>query len=177
MRVIAGEFRSRRLKAPHGDDVRPTPDRLRESLFSILSSRIEGSVFLDAYAGSGSVGIEALSRGAKRAIFLEKSRGALRALQENIETLEIESRCEVHPGNAAPVITKFDADIVFLDPPYPREREYAICLEALGESPRPLVLVQHASRFTHHLKNQYGTLHRVRILSQGDNSLSFYEPR
>lgn len=177
MRVIGGEFRSRRLKAPHGDSVRPTPDRLREALFNILAPRIEGTVFLDAYAGSGSVGIEALSRGARHAIFLEKSRPALRALEQNIRMLDIASRCEVHPGNAAPVITNFEADIAFLDPPYPREKEYELCLEALGQQPRPLVIVQHASRFTRHLKDAYGTLRRVRILSQGDNSLSFYEPR
>ncbi len=177
MRVIGGEFRSRRLKAPHGDAVRPTPDRLREALFNILSPRIAGAVFLDAYAGSGSVGIEALSRGARHVIFLEKSRPALRALEENIRMLDIASRCEVHPGNAAPVITRFDADIVFLDPPYPREREYELCLAALGENPRPLVIVQHASKFTRHLRDSYGRLTRVRILSQGDNSLSFYEPR
>jgi 16S rRNA (guanine(966)-N(2))-methyltransferase RsmD len=177
MRVIAGEFRSRRLKAPPGENVRPTPDRLREALFNILAQRIEGAVFLDAYAGCGSVGIEALSRGARRAIFLEKSRPALRCLHENIGSLEIQDRCEVHNGNAAPVITKFEADIVFLDPPYPREIEYLRCLEALGAAPRPLVIVQHASKFTHHLKENYGVLTRVRILSQGDNSLSFYEPR
>ncbi|MBN9659520.1 MAG: 16S rRNA (guanine(966)-N(2))-methyltransferase RsmD [Acidobacteria bacterium] len=177
MRVIGGEFRSRRLKSPAGDGVRPTPDRLREALFNILAPRIEGCVFLDAYAGAGSVGIEALSRGAGRAIFLEKSRPALRTLQENISLLEISKRCEVHAGNAAAMITKFDAEIVFLDPPYPREQEYGLCLDALGEAPRPLVIVQHASKFTHHLKETYGKLKRVRILSQGDNSLSFFEPR
>jgi 16S rRNA (guanine(966)-N(2))-methyltransferase RsmD len=177
MRVIGGEFRSRRLKAPAGDSVRPTPDRLREALFNILAPKIEGCVFLDAYAGCGSVGIEALSRGARRAVFLEKSRPALRALGENIKELEIGARSEVHPGNAAAVITKIEADIVFLDPPYPREREYTLCLEALGEAPRPLVIVQHASKFTHHLAESYGKLKRVRLLSQGDNTLSFYEPR
>lgn len=177
MRVIGGEFRSRRLKAPPGDDVRPTPDRLREALFSILAPRIEGRVFLDAYAGCGSVGIEALSRGASRSIFLEKSRPALRYLHENIAALGIETRCEVHIGNAAPAITQFGADIVFLDPPYPREREYELCLDRLGESPRDLVVVQHASKFTGHLKDAYGLLRRVRLLSQGDNTLSFYEPR
>ncbi|MBI4892209.1 MAG: 16S rRNA (guanine(966)-N(2))-methyltransferase RsmD [Acidobacteria bacterium] len=177
MRVIGGEFRSRRLKAPAGDSVRPTPDRLREALFSILAARLEGCVFLDAYAGSGSVGIEAISRGARLAIFLEKSRPALRALSDNIDALDIGSRSEIHPGNAAAVITRFEADIVFLDPPYPREREYTLCLEALGEEPRPLVIVQHTSKFTHHLAESYGKLKRVRILSQGDNSLSFYEPR
>lgn len=177
MRVIGGEFRSRRLKAPQGDDVRPTPDRLREALFNILSPRIEGRVFLDAYAGCGSVGIEALSRGASRSIFLEKSRPALRYLQDNIAALGIESRCEVHSGNAAPAIAQFDADIVFLDPPYPRELEYALCLDRLGETPHALVIVQHASKFTRHLKDGYGALRRVRLLSQGDNTLSFYEPR
>lgn len=177
MRVIGGEFRSRRLKTPAGDNVRPTPDRLREALFNILTPRIEGAVFLDAYAGCGSVGIEALSRGASRAVFLEKSRPALRALEENISSLGLGPRCDVHPGNAAPVITKFAADMIFLDPPYPRDREYVLCLEALGADPKPLVIVQHASKFTHHLKETYGKLKRVRILSQGDNSLSFYEPR
>lgn len=177
MRVIGGEFRSRRLKAPAGDDVRPTPDRLREALFSILAPRIEGCTFLDAYAGCGSVGIEALSRGARHAIFLEKSRPALRCLNENIAALGIETRSEVHAGPAAPVITQFNADIVFLDPPYPREKEYVTCLERLSAVPRPLIIVQHASKFTRLLREEYGPLKRVRILSQGDNSLSFYEPR
>jgi 16S rRNA (guanine966-N2)-methyltransferase len=177
MRVIGGEFRSRRLKTPSGDEVRPTPDRLREALFNVLSLRIEDAVFLDAYAGCGSVGIEALSRGAKRAVFLEKSRPALRCLHENIAMLELGPRSEVHAGAAAPVITKYPADIVFLDPPYPRETEYGLCLERLGEAPPPLVVVQHASKFTHLLNEQFGGLRRVRILSQGDNSLSFFEPR
>lgn len=177
MRVIAGEFRSRLLKAPAGSDVRPTPDRLREALFNLLAPSIEGCVFLDAYAGCGSVGIEALSRGARKAIFLEKSRPALRALNENIAALGIGPRCEVYPGNAATAISKLHAGIVFLDPPYPREIEYELCLKALGESAAPLVIVQHASKFTHNLQETYGKLKRVRILSQGDNSLSFYEPR
>ena len=118
-----------------------------------------------------------MSRGAGRAIFLEKNRTALRALADNIATLDIAARVEVHAGSAAPVITKFAADIVFLDPPYPRESEYFLCLQALGATPPPLVIVQHASKFTAMLGSNYGTLRRVRILSQGDNSLSFYEPR
>jgi len=177
MRVIGGEFRSRKLKTPAGDSVRPTPDRLREALFNILLPRIGGAVFLDAYAGSGSVGIEALSRGAKKAIFIEKSRAALRALQENIAALGIKDRCEVSPDSASTIITRFEADIVFLDPPYPREIEYVRCLEALGGQPRSLVVVQHTSKFTSQLKEQYGALRRVRLVSQGDNSMSFYEPR
>jgi len=177
MRVIGGEFRSRRLKTPPGATVRPTPDRLREALFNILTPRIGGTVFLDAYAGCGSVGIEALSRGARRAIFIEKSRAALRCLDENIRMLGIEDRSEVKADSAAPLITGFEADIVFLDPPYPREQEYELCLQRLGVAPRPLVIAQHTSKFTHNLQAVYGVLHRVRILSQGDNSLSFYEPK
>ena len=80
MRVIAGEFRSRKLKSLPGMDTRPTPDRLRESLFSILQPRIEGSVFIDAYAGTGAVGIEALSRGAARVVFLERNAAAVRVI-------------------------------------------------------------------------------------------------
>ena len=86
MRVIAGEFRGRVLKTLPGMEVRPTPDRLREALFSILAPRLEGEVFLDAYAGTGSVGIEALSRGAARAVFIEKNRAA------TAKTLDIADR-------------------------------------------------------------------------------------
>lgn len=176
MRVIGGEFRSRRLKSPPGDAVRPTPDRLREALFSVLAPRIGGSVFVDAYAGGGSVGIEALSRGARRAIFLEKSRSALRTLQANIESLGLEDRCEIRAGDAARTIAKLGACIVFLDPPYPRESEYHLALEALEGDPPGLVIVQHAAKFAGSLKEHYGPLRRFRILSQGDNSLSFYAP-
>src|SRR6185295_9122389 len=98
MRVIAGEFRSRVLKTLPGMEVRPTPDRLREALFSILAPRLESAVFLDAYAGTGSVGIEALSRGASRAVFIEKSRGAILVLRENLRSLGIETRAEVAFG-------------------------------------------------------------------------------
>src|SRR5215475_3096803 len=98
MRVIAGEFRSRRLKSIPGDKTRPTPDRLRETLFDILMSRIEGATFLDAYAGTGAVGIEALSRGAKHATFLEKDRFAVETIRENLAALQLERRATVVKG-------------------------------------------------------------------------------
>ena len=84
MRVIAGEFRSRRLKSIPGTATRPTPDRLRETLFDILGPRVEGTTFVDAYAGTGAVGIEALSRGASHAYFLERNRAGLDAIRENL---------------------------------------------------------------------------------------------
>jgi len=174
MRVIAGEFRSRVLKTLPGMEVRPTPDRLREALFSILAPRLESAVFLDAYAGTGSVGIEALSRGASRAVFIEKSRGAILVLRENLRSLGIETRAEVDFGKTLQIIARHKADIVFLDPPYPLEGEYGSVLNILGESPPPWVIAQHASRFA--LADSYGKLARFRVLKQGDNSLSFYRP-
>src|ERR1041384_5857800 len=98
MRVIAGEFRSRRLKSIPGLATRPTPDRLRETLFDILAPRIEGTVFLDAYAGTGAVGIEALSRGAARVLFIESSRAAAAVIRDNLASLGIGSRSEVFTG-------------------------------------------------------------------------------
>ncbi len=175
MRVIAGEFRSRVLKTLPGMDVRPTPDRLREALFSILAPRLKGAVFLDAYAGTGSVGIEALSRGASRAVFIEKNRAAMLVIRENLRSLGIEDRAEVAFGRTAQLVARHKADIVFLDPPYPLEGEYSATLNALGKTfEQGLVIAQHASRFA--LAESYGGLVRLRVLKQGDNSLSFYRP-
>lgn len=172
MRVIAGEFRSRRLKSIPGEATRPTPDRLREALFNILASRIEGATFLDAYAGTGAVGIEALSRGARHAWFLEKNRAALEAIRENLASLQLERRASVVAGPVLLTLERFTADIVFLDPPYPLEREYAAALELLAQHPPPLTIVQHGSRLA--LPEAQGALTRTRLVKQGDNALSFY---
>jgi 16S rRNA (guanine966-N2)-methyltransferase len=169
MRVIGGEFRSRLLKSLPGLDVRPTPDRLREALFNVLAPRIEGTVFADIYAGTGAVGIEALSRGAACAVFVEQSRAAVQVIRENLRTLGIAYKAQVHHGRATSLLPGIEADIVFLDPPYRLEREY--------ETWRPpaavrLLIVQHAARFKP--AESYGALPRSRILKQGDNALSFY---
>ncbi len=172
MRVIGGEFRSRRLKAVPGLETRPTPDRLREALFNVLAPRIEGATFMDLYAGTGAVGIEALSRGARRCVFVEKSRGAAEVIRENLVALGLEPRAEVYTSKPAPVLERVTADIVFLDPPYEMEAERDATLTALGASQAPLVIVQHASRAAP--REEYGSLRRYRVLKQGDNSLSFY---
>ena len=172
LRVIAGEFRSRLLRSLPGLDTRPTPDRLREALFNVLAPHIEGAVFLDAYAGTGAVGIEALSRGAKRAIFVERSRAAVEVIRENLAALGIPDRAEVFTGKAQPVLERMTADIVFLDPPYALTKEYEQALATLGERAPRLVVVQHA--FRQPLAEGYGHLHRTRILRQGDTALSFY---
>jgi 16S rRNA G966 N2-methylase RsmD len=199
MRVIGGEYRSRRLKTIPGLATRPTPDRLRETLFDILAGRVEGAVFVDAYAGSGAVGIEALSRGAARCIFLEISRKAVEAIRENLRALGIETaaggsglgtgagevRARVVAGKVVATLGRHPADIeggaearwmaeiVFLDPPYEMAGEYAAALGALGLAPPGLVVVQHSVRFDP--GDVHGLLRRVRVLKQGDNALSFYE--
>lgn len=175
MRVIGGEFRSRAIKSLPGLDVRPTPDRLREALFNILAPRIEGAVFADVYAGTGAVGIEALSRGAARAIFVEQKHAAVQAIRENLRSLGIEGRADLRQGLATVVIRRIEADIVFLDPPYALENEYLAALALLGEKPPPLAIAQHPPRLK--LADRYGDLHRTRIVKHGDNSLSFYEPK
>ena len=175
MRVIAGEYRSRRLKSLPGDATRPTSDRLRETIFDILQTRIEGAVFVDAYAGTGAVGIEALSRGARHAFFLEKNRMALDAIRENLALLQAERRATVYAGAALVTLERCRAaDIVFLDPPYDLEGEYQAALDLLGANPPALAIVQHAVRLK--LSDEYGGLARTRVVKQGDNALSFYAP-
>jgi 16S rRNA (guanine966-N2)-methyltransferase len=172
MRVIAGEFRSRILKSIPGDATRPTPDRLRETLFDVLGPRVDGVVFVDAYAGTGAVGIEALSRGARHAIFLEKDRTAIETIRDNLASLKLEGRATVVKGLVLLALGRPEAEIVFLDPPYTVEREYTAALELLSAAPPELTVVQHSKRLV--LADSFGALRRTRVVKQGDNALSFF---
>lgn len=172
MRVIAGEFRSRTLRSLEGLEVRPTPDRLRQRLFDVLAMEVEGAVFLDAYAGTGAVGIEALSRGAARAIFIEKNKSALAVIEQNLASLKLAGRARVIGGSAKIYIAAQKADIAFVDPPYELDSEYRMALDALAQNGTPLVIAQHDRRTA--LEESYGTLRRTREIRQGDNVLSFY---
>jgi 16S rRNA (guanine(966)-N(2))-methyltransferase RsmD len=173
MRVIGGEFRSRRLKTVPGRLVRPTPDRLRETLFNVLATRVRGKVFLDAYAGSGAVGIEAFSRGASKVVLIEKNPEALSVIQENLASLGVKQGIVVARGSAAKLLPKYVCDIAFVDPPYEQAKEYDDSMGALDDMECPLVIAQHESRMT--MAAQYGRLRQVRVLKQGDNSLTFFE--
>jgi len=140
MRVIAGRFRSRLLSAPEGLSTRPTSDRLRETLFNVLAPRMEGAAFLDLYAGSGAVGIEAISRGAARVTFVERDPLAARILRGNLERLGIADGFRVNTGNVKVFLRpkagngprQVRYDLVFLDPPYNATEEYATGLGLLG---------------------------------------------
>jgi 16S rRNA (guanine966-N2)-methyltransferase len=172
MRVIGGEFRSRRLQSMPGSDVRPTPDRLRETLFNILGPSIAGSVFVDAYAGTGAVGIEALSRGAGHVTFIEKNRAAADLIRANLAALDVEGRARVVQGSAALHLGEMEADTIFIDPPYPKEREYGAAMDSLESSPARVIIFQHSVRFE--TRERFGGFERYRLLRQGDNALSFF---
>lgn len=182
MRIIAGSLRSRTLQAPPGLATRPTSDRLRETLFNVLAPRIGGAHLLDLYAGSGSVGIEALSRGAAQVAFVERAAAPLKALRGNLERLGIRSGFEVYGGTVTAYLRHGAAasrfDIVFVDPPYDAEAEYAMTLGLLGGpstgllNPEALVIAEH--RRNDKLHETYGALMRSRVLQQGDAALSFY---
>lgn len=161
---------------------RPTSDRLRETLFNVLAPRIEGANFLDLFAGSGAVGIEALSRGAARVEFVERNESALRALQTNLLRLKITDRFRIHPASVATVLRKMKTeaafDLVFLDPPYDATDDYATALKLLGGN-SSTALTAHALIIAEHRKKQrleerFGCLARTRLLEQGDAALSFY---
>ncbi len=182
MRVIAGSFRSRVLQAPAGLATRPTSDRLRETLFNVLAPRIDGARFLDLYAGSGAVGIEALSRGAAEAVFVERAAPALKMLRANLDRLGLNAGFRISPGSVAGFLRNGEAagkfDLVFLDPPYDAAKEYATVLSLLGGTAAgllangALVIAEH--RRKEKLEERYGGLGRTRLLEQGDAALSFY---
>ena len=150
------------------------PDRLREALFNVIAGEIEGKTFADLYAGSGAVGIEALSRGAAHSIFVESNSAAIRVIQENLCALGVEQQARVIRATVKETLSGLSADVYFLGPPYALVEEYSRTFDTLGESPPNLVIAQHAAR--HELAGEYGRLGRSRVIRQGSNSLSFYRP-
>lgn len=137
MRVIAGIARSLPLKTPEGMDTRPTTDRIKETLFNILQNDVPGSVFLDLFSGSGGIGIEALSRGARKAYFVENAPAAVSCIQRNLEFTKFTEKAVVLKQDAAAglsFIRENHVDIVFLDPPYGEGQDRRV-LEALRAMP------------------------------------------
>jgi 16S rRNA (guanine966-N2)-methyltransferase len=180
MRVIAGTYRSRRLIAPRGLATRPTSDRLRETLFNVLAPRIEGAVFTDLYAGSGAVGIEALSRGASMVYFVDQDAAAVAAIRANLAALAIRSGFKIESSSVSVALRRIadPGSVVFLDPPYAAEEDYARTLAEIGQradsllTPDGIVVAEHSRKIA--LTESYGLLRRYRVLVQGDASLSFY---
>ena len=181
MRVIAGQYRSRRLQSPSGTLTRPTSDRLRETLFNILAPRVPGCTFVDLYAGTGAVGIEALSRGARHVYFAENAAPALKSLRANLASLDITDRFTLETRGTMPLLQrlpKASIDLIYLDPPYEDEEAYTQTLGLLGTehllSPNDLVIAEHATKSRFPLPPPEGQLHQTRQYKQGEASLAFY---
>ena len=186
MRVIAGTYRSRILQAPPGTATRPTSDRLRETLFNILSPRIPGCRFVDLYAGTGAVGIEALSRGAAFVWFAENHPAALKSLRANLQSLGLKQDFAVEDRTVAALLERLTKlttplDIVYIDPPYEAESEYTQTLGFLGSprgrallAPNAQVLAEHASKANFQLPQKAGALTQTRTYKQGDTTVTFY---
>ena len=183
MRVIAGKYRGRKLKSPPSLQTRPTSDRLRETLFNILAPRIEDARFLDLCAGSGAVGIEALSRGAAQVTFVDRSRKMYALIETNLKLLNVgKEEIEVVSREALDFldrrIKKEDGpfDVIFFDPPY--ALDYEEVLDCIGQNAEQLlsrdgvVIVEHYKKKA--LQEEFGGLKRYRELKQGDTKLSFY---
>ena len=183
MRIIAGKFRGRKLKSPPSLQTRPTSDRLRETLFNILAPRIAGARFLDLCAGTGAVGVEAVSRGAEHVTFVDQSRKMCALIDENLNTFNIEEHeIEIVTSEASDFLRKLvrkpkePFDVIFFDPPY--AADYEIVLDYLGEHAAKLlvtggvVIVEHNKK--KELREEAGQLKRYRVVKQGDSSLSFY---
>jgi 16S rRNA (guanine966-N2)-methyltransferase len=180
MRVIGGKFRSRRLKSPGKLRLRPTSDPLRETLFNVLGPEIEDSLFIDLYAGTGAIGIEAISRGAREVIFVEAHASTARLIRENLSSLVVQG-AEVIEGDAIGALERIAqrhlvADFIFLDPPYERTEEQLRVLEFLDAShlvaPYGMVIVEHSVKTE--LPDRLDRLELMRLLEQGDAALSFY---
>jgi 16S rRNA (guanine(966)-N(2))-methyltransferase RsmD len=188
MRIVAGTFRSRQLKSLKGLALRPTSDKLRETLFNILGELVVDARFVDLFAGTGAVGIEALSRGAREGIFVEKHPPAVALIRKNLESLQIRKGVRVLPLDALQALKRFAEetpaasariDILFLDPPYAEREQYANVLLFLGGvnllAENAVVIAEHQRSLD--LPETFGKLERVRVLRQGDAALSFFRFR
>ncbi|WP_229668794.1 16S rRNA (guanine(966)-N(2))-methyltransferase RsmD [Edaphobacter acidisoli] len=157
---------------------RPTSDKLRGTLFNILAPRIEGCRFVDLYAGTGAVGIEALSRGAGHVWFAEKAAPAVATIRANLAALKVERGFTLEARGVRVLLERLSGpvDVVFLDPPYEAAAEYAGTLEFLGSrdllAPGGVVVAEHGSKVR--LAERYGALVQTRVVKQGDAALSFF---
>lgn len=183
MRVISGRLKGHALFAPRGRGVRPTSDQVKETLFNMIGSRIEQATFLDLFAGTGNVGIEALSRGAERVVFVEKHPAHVRMLKRNLTACAIESASVVYCGDANKILRVLNKEhwqfqVVFLDPPYRQTRMLGDLLSRLAETAyiaeTGLIVTEHIHTFTppSHPGGSFSLTKRRRI---GNTILSFYE--
>jgi 16S rRNA (guanine(966)-N(2))-methyltransferase RsmD len=178
MRIVAGTLKGRRLLGPPTTAVRPTSDALRETLFNVLGPTLDGARVLDAYAGTGALGLEAISRGAAQATFVERDRAMIRVLEANVRACRVENACVIIRDDfltaSHRVLPPAHFDLVMLDPPYADEAlDRALARAAVLAAPQGRVVLEHSRRRAS--PDEAGRLARVRLLVAGDSALSFYE--
>jgi 16S rRNA (guanine(966)-N(2))-methyltransferase RsmD len=177
MRIIAGKYKGRRLKAPTWDGLRPTSDKLRETLFNILAPRIEGARLLDGYAGTGAVGIEALSRGAAHVAFVERDRRAVELIETNLAACGVSADYTIEARDLVAALRRSGGayDVVWLDPPYD-VADISGVLDAAARvlAPGGLVVLERATRREPDVP---ASLERVRDVKSGDSTLTFFHHR
>jgi 16S rRNA (guanine966-N2)-methyltransferase len=181
MRVIAGKYRSQPLLSPKGRDTRPTSDRLRETLFNVIAPQIQNAVFADLFAGTGAVGIEAISRGARQVYFAENAKIPLETLRHNLDRLQIRDQAIVEPKGTLPLLRRLLQqeillDLIFLDPPYRDQLAYETVLTFLAERSilqvDAIVIVEHSRRYCLPKSNIH--LQPYRRIEQGEAVLTFF---
>ena len=176
MRVIAGQLKGRRLKTPSFEGLRPTSDKLRETLFNILAPRIEGARVLDGFAGTGAVGIEALSRGASHVTFVERDRRAVALIEANLALCAVERGYTIESGDVASVLRRlprqYEYDLVLLDPPYDADPDMmttALAAAARRVAEGGLIVLERARRREVEVPD---ALERLRDVASGDSALT-----
>jgi 16S rRNA (guanine(966)-N(2))-methyltransferase RsmD len=180
MRVVAGHLKGRRLKAPRWEGLRPTSEKLRETLFNVLAGRVVGARVLDGYAGTGALGLEAISRGASQVTFVESDRRAQALLAENVALCGVANGCAIIRSAFVPGINALRAvptfvpyDIVLLDPPYDQQPDEMLTEAASAIAHDGVVVLEHARR--QRTPERVANLVRVRQVFSGDSALSLYE--
>lgn len=181
MRVISGKARGHALKAPKGQHTRPTADRVKESIFNIIQTKIFGSIVVDLFAGSGNLGIEALSRGAKKAYFIDNSKNSIQSINENLKKTALSNNSEIIHGDVLKGIGRLHtlgikAHIIFLDPPYSKgfiEPTLETIFSSNILKQNGIVIVEHNAKDT--VPNNIHTLTKYRTSLYGDVAVSFYQ--
>ncbi len=177
MRIIAGTLKGRRLVTPGFEGLRPTSDKLRETLFNVIAGRVQDSTVLDGFAGTGAIGLEALSRGAAHVTFVDPDPRAVTLIHENLQRCGVRDRSLVIKArfiDASSQLTRAPFDLILLDPPY-NERDFPGVIQAAARliEPDGLVVLEHARRSAVPVTS--GALTSVRTLVSGDSALTFYE--
>lgn len=178
MRIITGELKGRKLDTPIGNDVRPTTDKVKESIFNLLMTETEGSVCVDLFAGTGNLGLEALSRGASRCYFGDKSRDSINLIKSNIKKCKVEDRSIVLAGDYTKCLARVreKIDIFFLDPPY-KDGLYEKCLEIIDSldllNEEGIIIAEHGARVD--MPEKCGKLYKTKERKYGTIKVSIYK--